>query len=115
MSTRRTALARLRQPGPAVQEQTVRDEPLVVRGRALTPVARRRWWARAWGGRDADRGVGLAYVRLTPIAVEDGTRTIAVRDVTAMALQAMAGLAVGLTLAALMAGWWVARQGGQGQ
>ncbi len=83
--------------------ETVRGQPYSVGGRTLTPVARVVSFRRARGtiGRERIGGWGVAYARITPLAVEEsagGERRVAIRDATTGALARLLAGAVAVLL-----------------
>lgn len=84
--------------------ETVRGQPYSVGGRTLTPVARVVSFRRARGtiGRERIGGWGVAYARITPLAVVEesagGERRVAIRDATTGALARLLAGAVAVLL-----------------
>lgn len=104
-----------------VRAQTIRGEPVEVRGRTLVPVARVVSLGRARASIGTHRleghSWGATYVK--PLAVLErtprGERRIAVRDGTARALLAMYLAAVGITLFFAAIRWLAREQGPAGR
>jgi uncharacterized spore protein YtfJ len=100
---------------PRLQVRTVRGEPFRVGDRALTPVARVVTFGRASGtvGRDGVSGWGGAFVRITPLALEertpDGQHSIAVYDAASRVVSGFLAQAAAIVLL-LCAVRWLARR-----
>jgi uncharacterized spore protein YtfJ len=100
--------------------ETVRGEPYSVGGRRLIPVARVVSWGRARGtiGTDQISGWGSGFVRVVPLSVleetAEGERRIAIANTTAMALRALVGVAMAMTLLFTTVRWLARRLRGAG-
>jgi uncharacterized spore protein YtfJ len=95
--------------------KTVRGEPTSVEGRRLIPVVRIISFgkARATVGARRMSAWGGGFVWIRPLAVleetPEGQRRIAVTDATAVAVRALLGLAVAISLALTATRWLVQR------